>query len=100
LAGYIAPLLTVREEQYRRFQMRDLRDGDYVYHPGRWVHFSVRPEDDRLCTLVMIWRSAECDSESTERLERMILRGSGGSGFACHSSRENCQHVLRACQHS
>jgi putative transposase len=50
----IARLTTVWEAEYRQF--RDLRfdDRDYVYVWVDGVHFNVRLEDDRLCTLVMI----------------------------------------------
>jgi putative transposase len=50
----ITRLLSVWEEEYRRFQTRDLGDRDYVYIWVDGVHFNVRLEEDRLCTLVMI----------------------------------------------
>ena len=50
----ITRLLSVWEEEYRRFQARDLGDRDYVYIWVDGVHFNVRLEEDRLCTLVMI----------------------------------------------
>lgn len=50
----ITRLLSVWEEEYRRFQTRDLSDRDYVYFWVDGVHFNVRLEEDRLCTLVMI----------------------------------------------
>jgi putative transposase len=50
----ITRLLSVWEEEYRRFQTRDLHDRDYVYIWVDGVHFNVRLEEDRLCTLVMI----------------------------------------------
>ena len=42
------------EPEYRAFQKRSLADRDYVYVWVDGVHFNVRLEDDRLCTLVMI----------------------------------------------
>jgi len=50
----ITRLLSVWEEEYRRFQTRNLGDRDYVYIWVDGVHFNVRLEEDRLCTLVMI----------------------------------------------
>jgi len=50
----ITRLLSVWEEDYRRFQTRDLSDRDYVYIWVDGVHFNIRLEEDRLCTLVMI----------------------------------------------
>lgn len=50
----ITRLLSVWEEEYRRFQSRDLGDRDFVYIWIDGVHFNVRLEEDRLCTLVMI----------------------------------------------
>ena len=44
----------VWEEDYRRFRQRDLADRDYVYVWVDGIHFNIRLEDDRLCTLVMI----------------------------------------------
>jgi transposase-like protein len=42
------------EGEYRAFQKRSIADRDYVYVWVDGVHFNVRLEDDRLCTLVMI----------------------------------------------
>jgi transposase-like protein len=50
----VTRLLSVWEEEYRRFQSRDLSDRDYVYIWVDGVHFNVRLEEDRLCTLVML----------------------------------------------
>lgn len=50
----ISRLLSVWEEEYRRFQTRDLHDRDYVYVWVDGVHFNIRLEEDRLCTLVML----------------------------------------------
>ena len=53
-ATNIARLTAVWEEDYRRFRQRDLADRDYVYIWVDGIHFNIRLEDDRLCTLVMI----------------------------------------------
>jgi transposase-like protein len=53
-ATNIAPLTDEWESEYRAFQKRSLVDRDYVYVWVDGVHFNVRLEDDRLCTLVMI----------------------------------------------
>jgi putative transposase len=42
------------EKEYRAFRERDLSKNDYVYCWVDGVHFRVRLEEDRLCTLVMI----------------------------------------------
>ena len=51
-ATNIARLTNEWETDYRAFQKRSLGDRDYVWVDG--VHFNVRLENDRLCTLVMI----------------------------------------------
>jgi putative transposase len=53
-ATNIARLTAEWETEYRAFQKRSLADRDYVYVWVDGVHFNVRLEDDRLCTLVMI----------------------------------------------
>ena len=53
-ATNIARLTDEWESEYRAFQKRSLADRDYVYVWVDGVHFNVRLEDDRLCTLVMI----------------------------------------------
>jgi putative transposase len=53
-ATNIARLTAVWEEEYRQFCRRSLRGRDYVYVWADGVHFNVRLEDDRLCTLVLI----------------------------------------------
>jgi transposase-like protein len=42
------------EAEYHAWRQRDLHDADYVYVWVDGVHFRVRLEEDRLCTLVMI----------------------------------------------
>jgi transposase-like protein len=41
-------------EDYRAFCKRDLSDRDYVYVWADGVHFNIRLEDERLCTLVLV----------------------------------------------
>lgn len=53
-ATNIARLTNEWGTEYRAFQQRSLADRDYVYVWVDGVHFNVRLEDDRLCTLVMI----------------------------------------------
>jgi transposase-like protein len=53
-ATNIARLTNEWEVEYRAFQQRSLADRDYVYVWVDGVHFNVRLDDDRLCTLVMI----------------------------------------------
>ena len=53
-ATNIARLTAEWESDYRTFQQRSLADRDYVYVWVDGVHFNIRLEDDRLCTLVMI----------------------------------------------
>ena len=53
-ATNIARLTNEWEGEYCAFQKRSLADRDYVYVWVDGVHFNVRLEDDRLCTLVMI----------------------------------------------
>ncbi len=51
------------EKDYRAFRERGLSGTDYVYVWVDGVHFRVRLEDDRLCTLVMIGVRADGTKE-------------------------------------
>lgn len=53
-ATNIARLTTVWEQEYHAYRKRSLADRDYVYVWADGIHFNVRLEDDRLCTLVLI----------------------------------------------
>jgi len=53
-ATNIARLTNGWETEYQAFRGRSLADRDYVYVWVDGVHFNVRLDDDRLCTLVMI----------------------------------------------
>jgi transposase-like protein len=50
----IARLTNEWETEYAAFRKRSLQERDYVYVWVDGVHFNIRLEDDRLCTLVMI----------------------------------------------
>lgn len=53
-ASNIARLTDVWEDEYKQFRFRSLADRDYVYIWADGIHFNVRLEDDRLCTLVIV----------------------------------------------
>jgi putative transposase len=53
-ASNISKLLSVWVDEYQRFRTRDLSDRDYVYIWADGVHFNIRLEEDRLCTLVIL----------------------------------------------
>jgi putative transposase len=50
----IARLTAGWEKEYAEFRRRDLSGREYVYVWVDGVHFNIRLDDDRLCTLVMI----------------------------------------------
>jgi len=51
------------EHDYKEFGQRDLSDRDYVYVWVDGVHFNIRLEEERLCTLVMIGARADGTKE-------------------------------------
>jgi transposase-like protein len=53
-ATNISRLTSEWEEEYRQFQQRRFDARDYVYVWADGVHFNIRLEDDRLCTLVLL----------------------------------------------
>lgn len=53
-ATNIARLTTEWESEYQAHRGQSLAEKDYVYVWVDGIHFNVRLEDDRLCTLVMI----------------------------------------------
>jgi putative transposase len=53
-ATTIARLTASWEKEYTDFRQRDLSGREYVYVWVDGVHFNIRLDDDRLCTLVMI----------------------------------------------
>lgn len=50
----ISRLLAVWVDEYQSFRQRDLSERDYVYIWADGVHFNIRLEEDRLCTLVIM----------------------------------------------
>jgi transposase-like protein len=67
-AGGLSPTTITRltagwETEYQAWRRRDLREVDYVYVWVDGVHFRVRLEEDRLCTLVMIGVRADGTKE-------------------------------------
>lgn len=50
----IARLTDTWSEEYKQFRFRSLKDRDFIYVWADGVHFNVRLDDERLCTLVMI----------------------------------------------
>ena len=88
----ISRLTAAWEREYQAFRNRDLSACDYVYVWVDGIHFNIRLEDDRLCTLVMIGVKADGTKElvaiedgyreSAESWADMLrnLRGRGGCG--------------------
>ena len=62
-ATNIARLTASWGEEYQAFRKRDLSACDYVYVWVDGIHFNIRLEDDRLCTLVMIGVRADGTKE-------------------------------------
>src|SRR6202049_2447746 len=59
----ISRLTACWEKEYTAFRQRDLGGREYVYVWVDGVHFNIRLEDDRLCTLVMIGARANGEKE-------------------------------------
>ena len=59
----IARLTACWEKEYADFRHRDLSGREYVYVWVDGVHFNIRLEDDRLCTLVMIGTRPDGEKE-------------------------------------
>jgi len=53
-ASVITRTTAAWDEEYKDFKKRDLSAKDYVYVWVDGVHFNIRLEEDRLCTLVVI----------------------------------------------
>jgi putative transposase len=53
-ATTIARLTNEWEAEHEQFKKRSLKDKDYVYVWADGVHFNVRLDDDRVCTLVLL----------------------------------------------
>ena len=103
-ATNISRLTNEWEEDYGQFQHRRFDDQDYVYVWADGVHFNVRLEDDRLCTLVLMgarqdgtkellavvdgyresaesWRSVLRDLKRRGMRAPMVAVGDGALGF-------------------
>ena len=59
----IARLTACWEKEYADFRLHDLSRREYVYVWVDGVHFNIRLEDDRLCTLVMIGTRPDGEKE-------------------------------------
>ena len=59
----IARLTACWEKEYTAFRQRDLAGREFVYVWVDGVHFNIRLEDDRLCTLVMIGARPDGEKE-------------------------------------
>jgi putative transposase len=59
----IARLTACWENEYAAFRQRDLSGCEYVYVWVDGMHFNIRLEDDRLCTLVMIGARPDGEKE-------------------------------------
>ncbi len=62
-ASVVTRLTTTWQEEQRRFAERDLSGVDYVYCWVDGVHFNVRLDEDRVCTLVVIGVRADGKKE-------------------------------------
>jgi transposase-like protein len=62
-ASAITRLTEAWQEEYRRFAERDLSGADYVYIWVDGIHFGVRLDNDRVCTLVIIGVRADGKKE-------------------------------------
>lgn len=51
------------EQDYKAFQQRDLSERDYIYIWVDGVHFTIRLEEERLCTLVVMGARADGTKE-------------------------------------
>ena len=85
-ATNIARLTAAWEADYRQFRQRDLADRDYVYVWVDGIHFNIRLEEDRLCTLVLMGGPSGRD-EGARRARRWLPRkhrelGGGPPGLA------------------
>lgn len=61
----ITRLTATWQADYDAFRKRDLSDRDYVYVWADGVHFNIRLDDDRLCTLVLGWARPDGTKESS-----------------------------------
>lgn len=59
----ITRLTAVWEDEYETFRNEDLSERDYVYVWADGVHFNIRLEEERLCTLVVLGVRADGTKE-------------------------------------
>jgi putative transposase len=59
----ITRLTAAWEKEYEEFRKEDLSDRDYVYVWADGVHFNIRLEEERLCTLVLMGARADGTKE-------------------------------------
>ena len=104
----IARLTASWEKEYTDFRRRELSGREYVYVWVDGIHFNIRLDDDRLCTLVMIGVLPNGDKEllavedgyreSAESWKAVAARaqtaryGSAGAG-----GRRRCARLLGGC---
>ena len=62
-ASAITRLTEAWQKEYRRFAGRDLSGADFVYVWADGIHFGVRLDNDRVCTLVIIGVRADGKKE-------------------------------------
>jgi putative transposase len=62
-ASVVTRLTTAWQQEYRQFAERDLSGADYVYVWVDGIHFKVRLDQDRVCTLVIIGARADGKKE-------------------------------------
>jgi putative transposase len=62
-ASAVTRLTESWQEEYRRFGERDLSGADYVYVWADGIHFGVRLDADRVCTLVILGVRADGKKE-------------------------------------
>ncbi len=84
------------EKEYQAHRSQSLADKDYVYVWVDGIHFNVRLEDDRLCTLVMIGARLDGTKElvaiedgyrESSESWLTLLRDSSAVAWPHHSSR-------------
>ena len=62
-ASVVTRLTTAWQQEYRQFAERDLSGVDYVYVWVDGIHFKVRLDQDRVCTLVIVGARADGKKE-------------------------------------
>lgn len=100
----IARMTNVWQDEYREFRNRSLADKNYLYVWVDGIHFNVRLEEDRLCTLVVMgalpdgtkepiaiedgyreskesWKSVLEDLKRRGMRAPLIVTGDGALGF-------------------